>query len=429
MSVISSAGDGASKLEVAALVSLMGLVAALQISIAASGILLTITLALWVALLVVERERPAAPPFFGALVVYAAMTMVAVAFSLDRGISIVDSKEVLLFLVVPVVYRLARGQRAQTVATIIVTVGAASAVFGIVQYSILEYDNLGQRPRGAMGHYMTYSGLLVLVTALAGGRLLFDRRERIWSGLVMPALLVALALTLTRSAWVGACTALGLLFVIKDLRLIAVVPVLAALFFTFAPPQLTDRLYSTFDLQDPTNRDRFAMARAGVRMVRDHPLTGVGPDVVKEVYPQYRDTNAVQDNNPHLHNVPLHIAAERGLPALVVWLGFLALVVRSLIGRLRSRDTTALAAAGLAAVAGMLTAGMFEYNFGDSEFLMLFLVLITLPFAAAHHSGAAHPDGAHDATSRTSGPGTAPETLSVEHAPRSSSAREPAIRE
>ena len=29
----------------------------------------------------------------------------------------------------------------------------------------------------------------------------------------------------------------------------------------------------------------------------------------------------------------------------------------------------------------MLAAGMFEYNFGDSEFLMMFLVLITLPFA------------------------------------------------
>ena len=30
----------------------------------------------------------------------------------------------------------------------------------------------------------------------------------------------------------------------------------------------------------------------------------------------------------------------------------------------------------------MLAAGLFEYNFGDSEFLMLFLVLITLPYAA-----------------------------------------------
>jgi hypothetical protein len=34
-------------------------------------------------------------------------------------------------------------------------------------------------------------------------------------------------------------------------------------------------------------------------------------------------------------------------------------------------------------VVAMFAAGMFEYNFGDSEFLMLFLVLVTLPFAAA----------------------------------------------
>jgi hypothetical protein len=30
----------------------------------------------------------------------------------------------------------------------------------------------------------------------------------------------------------------------------------------------------------------------------------------------------------------------------------------------------------------MLGAGLFEHNFGDSEFLMLFLVMLTLPFAA-----------------------------------------------
>jgi hypothetical protein len=28
-----------------------------------------------------------------------------------------------------------------------------------------------------------------------------------------------------------------------------------------------------------------------------------------------------------------------------------------------------------------LTAGLFEYNFGDSEVLMLFLLIITVPFA------------------------------------------------
>ena len=42
-----------------------------------------------------------------------------------------------------------------------------------------------------------------------------------------------------------------------------------------------------------------------------------------------------------------------------------------------------LLAAGIAAIVAMLAAGLFEYNFGDSEFLMLFLGLITLPFAAS----------------------------------------------
>jgi hypothetical protein len=37
----------------------------------------------------------------------------------------------------------------------------------------------------------------------------------------------------------------------------------------------------------------------------------------------------------------------------------------------------------------MLAAGLFEYNFGDSEFLMLLLGLMALPFAAAH--GESHP--------------------------------------
>ena len=374
-------------LEFSALLALLTFVAALQISIAVAETLGVVTLGCWVAWLSTTRRRPTAPTFFGALLVYAALTLVSVVFSRDPRISLVDAKELLLFLVVPVVFQLARGQRAQTLATVIVTVGGISAVYGVVQFGILDYYNLGQRPSGSMGHYMTYSGLLVLVISLACARALFDARERTWSFLVMPALAAALMVTRTRSNMIGAGVAVGLLFVMRDFRLLSVVPVLAALFLVLAPPQITARIYSTFDMQDPTVRDRFAMARAGVRIVRDHPVTGIGRDMVKEVYPDYRETGAVQDETPHLHNVPLQIAAERGLAALAAWLVFLALVLWDLVRLFRDDRTRGLAAAGLAAMAGMLTAGMFEYNFGDSEFLMLFLVIITLPLAAAQRVG------------------------------------------
>lgn len=371
-----------SGLETAAIISLLCFVAVLQISIAASGILLTLTLGLWAAVLITRREYPSAPAFFGALVLYAGLTLLSVLFSSDPAFSLIDSREILLFLVVPVTYRFARGRRAQTVATVIVTIGAACAVFGIIQYGVLEYDNLGQRPSGSMGHYMTYSGLLVLVIALAGARALYDRDTRVWSALVMPALIVALGVTLTRTYWVGAGAVLALLFVLKDLRLLAVAPVAAALVLAFAPPQVTARIHSTFDLDDPTIRDRFALAQAGFEIIKDNPLTGVGPDMVQRVYPDYRMPNAVQENTPHLHNVPVHIAAERGLPALAVWFGFLAITLRGLVKQFQVAANRGLAAAGLAAVVGMFVGGLFEYNFGDSEFLMLYLVLITLPYAA-----------------------------------------------
>jgi len=97
------------------------------------------------------------PRFFWPLAAYAAITLVVSAFSLDPRTSIVDDKQLVLFVIVPAVYQIARGERAALVVDVIVSVGAASAAYGIIQYGLLHYDNLGRRPEGAMSHYMTYS--------------------------------------------------------------------------------------------------------------------------------------------------------------------------------------------------------------------------------------------------------------------------------
>jgi O-antigen ligase len=229
---------------------------------------------------------------------------------------------------------------------------------------------------------MTYSGVLMLVACVAAARIMFRRQDRAWASLVMPALLVALALTMSRNAWVGVCVGIGLLFLLRDFRLVGLLPVAVALFLAFAPAPLTERLYSTFNLKDPTNRDRVAMMRSGIRIIKDHPLTGVGPDGVRLVYAHYRDASAERQLNPHLHNVPLQIAAERGLPALAIWCWFIVVLIQDLARKTRSSSLRSLPTAALAGVVAMLAAGMFEYNFGDSEFLMLFLLIVTLPYAA-----------------------------------------------
>ena len=390
-------------LETAAYYALLGVAAAVQLSIAAAHILLGITALLWIALLVRGRERVEVPAMFWPLAAYAAVTLVSTAFSINPAVSLRDDKQLLLFAIVPIAYRLLRGERALRAVDVVITVGAVSATIGIIQFGILKFDDLGQRPRGSLGLYMTYSGQLMLVACLAAARIMFRPQDRVWPMLVMPALVVALVTTLSRNAWVGACAGIGLLFLIRDFRLIAIVPVLAALFFVFAPARISDRLWATFQVT-PThnqtetttssvlsNQDRLAMVRSGLRIIKDYPLTGVGPDMLIQVYPVYRDRRAVSQLNPHLHNVPLQIAAERGLPALAIWLLFVATLVRDFVRQRRlappgarpdGRAGAFLPNAGLACVAAMLAAGLFEHNFGDSEFLMLFLLLVTLPYAA-----------------------------------------------
>jgi len=366
---------------------LLGFVAAVQISIVVAQALLAATVLCWIVQLVRDRERPAVPAFFWPIVAYSVASALSVAFSLDPVTSFQPIKKLLLFVSVPLVYNLAKGRHASTAVDVILSVGAVSAAFGIVQYGIFEYDFLGQRPHGSLGHYMTYSGLLMLVVCAAVGRLVFGSRDRTWPALLLPALIVALAVTFTRSAWVGACVGVSLLFVLKDFRLVALLPIVVAVFFAAAPEGIAQRMVSTFDLHDPTSRDRVAMIRTGAAIIKDHPLMGVGPNMIERVYPQYRQPGAVAAVNVHLHNVPLQIAAERGLITLAAWVWLVASLLRSLVRVFRTHTDRVLSATALAVVAAMLSAGLFEHNFGDSEFLMLFLILVTLPFAALRDEG------------------------------------------
>jgi O-antigen ligase len=372
----------ADNLEQAGALALVGVAGALQFSIAIAQILLLVALICWAATMVVKRERGDAPSFFWPLLAYAAMTLVSAAFSYDPRTSLVDSKQLVLFLIVPAVYRFVGGKQAHTLMTVVLTCAAISAALGVIQYGILHYDHLNQRPQGTLGHYMTYSGLLMIVITLAVARVLFDVSDRTWAAMVLPALAVAVALTSTRSAWVGVCAGVALLFALKDFRLFAVLPVIAAVFFALAPGMITKRFVSMFDNKDPTRIDRVAMIHEGERMIAAHPLTGVGPNMVQRRYAEYRGDDAVNKINPHLHNNVLQIAAERGLPAVGLWLWFIVAVCRDLYRRFASGSQRFLAAASLAAVIALLTAGLFEYNFGDSEVLMLFLIVVTLPAAA-----------------------------------------------
>jgi O-antigen ligase len=127
------------------------------------------------------------------------------------------------------------------------------------------------------------------------------------------------------------------------------------------------------------------MLRAGLAMAYDHPLTGVGPGQVKHLYPRYAPPEAVRRYTSHLHDAPLQILVERGVPGLAAWLAiFAAFVARVLGARPRAPEERpedrALALGCLAAVVAFVVAGLFEYNFGDTEVLLVAVSLMAVPF-------------------------------------------------
>ncbi len=374
--------------------------AAVQLSLAAAQILFGVSAILWLVLAIRDGRVPEVPAFFVPLLLYAILTLVSTAVSPDPMTGLREDKQLILFLIVPIAMRVAGGANASRTLTAIIAVGAVSAFAGIVQGIVvgdLSYDYLiHHRPHGLLGHYMTYSGVLMLVFCAAAAQLIFAEREWLWPAVAVPAMLVALAVTLSRNVWVGALLAVSVLLVARRPRLLVGVPIVLAVALVFSP--VRQRALSVFDPSNATNQDRVSMLKSGVAMIRDHRLTGVGPNRVPAEYlAHYKRPDAVDppdqpgSTRAHLHNVIVQIAAERGLPALAAWLWFVASAAVGLWSRMRRGPASAIAAAGLAAIVAMLAAGLFEHNFGDSEFLMLFLGLITLPYAAWAGAPAAAP--------------------------------------
>ena len=162
------------------------------------------------------------------------------------------------------------------------------------------------------------------------------------------------------------------------------------------PSPLSQRALSIVDPADPTVRERLYFWQAGWRMVKDAPFLGLGPGGVKRHYPEYRDPAARRPSTGHLHNNAVQLAAERGVLGLAAWLSiWVAFFVRA--GRIYARlpaaraGDRALVAGSLAAVAGFLVAGLFEYNFGDSEVIGLTWVVMAFPFVVeSAHAVAPH---------------------------------------
>ncbi len=199
---------------------------------------------------------------------------------------------------------------------------------------------------------------------------------------VVPVAAWALVVSQTRSAWIGALVGLAVLCLLCAPRFLWLMAAGTAAVLVLRPAGVTERL----TLGDASTSDRIYMWQAGLDMVLDKPVFGQGPGMVLAVYPRYRWPEATHPMQPHLHNNFLQVAAERGVPGLVFFLWWAVAVFTAAIREARRAAAEPpgpgwVAGAALAALAAVFVAGLFEYNLGDSEVLLLVLLLSAVPFA------------------------------------------------
>ena len=140
---------------------------------------------------------------------------------------------------------------------------------------------------------------------------------------------------------------------------------------------------------DPSLAIRFEMWQVGLRMVQSHPLVGVGPNNIPETYTLYLPPgkSPIVGYREHLHDDYLQLAAERGLPCLAAWIWLILAFARHAL-RVRHKlvrdpatiDSVWVTEAAFACVLAFVIEGIFEFNFGTSPVLMVFLFIVATPF-------------------------------------------------
>jgi len=266
-------------------------------------------------------------------------------------------------------------------------VAAVSAGYGVLQFIINPDRDPLHRIKGFMSIWMTFSGSLMLVlVALVAYAMIFGWKKHLWViplGLILPA---ALYFSQTRNALLGACLGIAIVLLLKRPRALLILAALILVVFFASPDRIQQRLRASWNPADDNTRNRIEVFGTALRLIQAHPWVGVGQRVNIEA-PNYRGTSEFPNwLYIHMHNNFLQIAAERGIPGLALWIWFMAQLGWQAFKVYRASGGTGEAAFAAAAAIGgwvaLLVAGMFEYNFGDSEVLMVFLFMMSAPHAA-----------------------------------------------
>ena len=239
------------------------------------------------------------------------------------------------------------------------------------------------RASGGTRHYETFAEVLQIIAQLALGFALAHLRNhgpnKYFRIALAAAALLVLGLAFTAMRTVIVAFAIGACVVAwRSLRGAYKLAFIVGLFFVIGLGVVVvsqTRARDALALGDPSSMLRFQVARVGMSRIPEHPVFGHGMDAMKRHWTEWGFPGK---DMLHLHSTPLQLAFDRGLPLLVLWLWLMALFWTEIAGaEKRAADLSdthvyGILLGGLGALSGFLASSVVNYNFGDSEAVMLF---------------------------------------------------------
>jgi putative inorganic carbon (HCO3(-)) transporter len=376
---------------------------AILFSIAASQILLGLTL---VAMLL-ARERPKLPRIKWALGLFLLGTLIALAFSPHPSEGYGQIKKFYVYLELVVVFTCLRDVR--LVRWLFLTWGGfatITAIAGVVQFAgkvrheylqghaFTNQAYVAERITGFTSHWNTYSAEEMFALLMLASLLLFapiPKRPWMWGACALLAS-GAVLLAETRGVWIASAVAAIYLVWQWNRKLVLLVPAAILLVFLVSPAQVRHRFESIVKpRREDSNTFRVVAWRAGLEMIKAHPLLGLGPDGPKYHFKEYIPADIPRPLPDgfyqHLHNLYLQYAADRGIPTMLVLIWMLVQILYDFHRGLRRlpagrSNVRFLLHGGIAVVLAAMIEGFVEVNLGDTEVLTMFLVVVGCGYLA-----------------------------------------------
>lgn len=364
------------------------------LSIAAMEILMGAT----IVALIATRARWRFPPVWIPLAIFVSLTFVSLVANshVREGLPLIKklSLYVMLFLIPTAIKRL---EQVRWLVMGWALAAALSALWALNQFYNKYEDALEDhvdfyrvyivdRITGFMGHWMTFSGHMMMALLLIAALVFFGGRTRWTKWLIMASVPIAIGLVLaeTRSVWLA--TAIGgayLLWFWRKWMLLAA-PVAIGLVVMANPFELGDRVISAFKPHGTldSNEHRSITRGIGYQMIKAHPLLGIGPERVGKEYLNYLPPGTPKElpdgYYQHLHNNFIHYGAELGIPAAIALMAIFAVALWDFARALMrgAGDSRWIIHGAIAVTIAMMIAGFYEKNLGDSEVLVMLLAVI-----------------------------------------------------